>query len=69
MYLNRQHAAQRQAIGKIAAKVDQSMVPKKDLGVSKAQDMEENQQQERLVDDKGLADVTDLRNEDFIYVY
>lgn len=69
MFLNKRHARQREAVGKTAAKVDESMVGKNHLETSKAVDDAENQPQATLADDKGMADVTDLRNEDFIYVY
>jgi hypothetical protein len=69
MFLNKRHAKQRAALGKNAAKVDESMIGKNHLETSKVVDEGGEQQQETLAEDKGLADVTDLRNEDFIYVY
>jgi hypothetical protein len=71
MFLNKRHARQREAVGKSAVKIDESMVGKDKLEDSKAVDMEEAQPSSRqdIADDKGLADITDLRNEDFIYVY
>ncbi|KAF2996016.1 hypothetical protein E8E13_001866 [Curvularia kusanoi] len=63
--LNRKHAATREAMGKSANIVDLSMEAGRD-----SDDMEatENVQAEG-VGDKAFDDVTDLKNEDFIYVY
>ena len=64
--LNKRHARQRAALGKEANKVDESMLSKgerkerKDIGA---------ENEAVIVEDNGFGDVTDLRNEDFIYVY
>lgn len=68
MLLNKRHAAQRVALGKSAHKIDESMVGKDRLGTTKAVEAEEGRQQD-ATEDKGFADVTDLLNEDFQYVY
>jgi hypothetical protein len=60
----------RQQLGRSVEIVDESMLRKKDMSDSKHVDMEENghAQSQRLEDDKGLHDVTDLKNENFVYV-
>lgn len=68
MFLNKRHAAQREALGKSAHKIDESMVGKDKLGEAKAIELEEDRQQD-VTEDKGFADVTDLLNEDFQYVH
>ncbi|PVH98089.1 MFS general substrate transporter [Periconia macrospinosa] len=59
--LNRRHAAERERLGKSAVIVDLSMETKE---VS-AEEGAENEG----VGDKAFDDVTDLKNEDFIYIY
>lgn len=68
MFLNKRHAARREALGKSAHKIDESMVGKDKLGETKAIELEEDRYQ-AVTEDKGFADVTDLLNEDFQYVY
>lgn len=68
MFLNKRHAAQREALGKSANKIDESMVGKDRLGETKAIELEEDRHQ-AVTEDKGFADITDLLNEDFQYVY
>lgn len=65
-FLNVKHARMRTAIGKAASVVDESMLRKADLqnlgkGVT--------QQMTPREEDHSFADMTDLKNEDFIYVY
>lgn len=65
-FLNVRHARMRTAIGKSATVVDESMLRKADLqnlgkGVT--------QQMTPRDEDNSFADMTDLKNEDFIYVY
>lgn len=77
MYLNKQHAKRREALGKSAAMIDESMVTKqKIMEASKAVEIEEagqdtmgGLQHRSLEEDNALHDITDLQNEDFIYVY
>lgn len=46
------------------------MVGKDKIGESKAIELERaNEHSNPAAEDKGFADVTDLKNEDFIYVY
>lgn len=72
MFLNRKHEKRRQELGKNAQIVDESMVRKDQMDNSKAVELEEDvshRQQRRVEEDNGLHDMTDLENEDFIYVY
>lgn len=68
MFLNKRHAAKRVALGKSAHKIDESMVGKDKLGTTKFVEAEEGRQHDGT-EDKGFADMTDLLNEDFQYVY
>ncbi|KAI0015531.1 allantoate permease [Xylariomycetidae sp. FL0641] len=69
MALNRWHAKKREALGKQANKVDESMMKKDQMQNSKAAELEHHEHATALEDDKGLQDLPDLKNEDFIYVY
>ncbi|KAI5865836.1 MFS general substrate transporter [Durotheca rogersii] len=70
IYLNRVHAKRREEVGKNANIVDESMVRRKDMQEGKAVDLDMNVLTgPSLEDDNGLNDLTDLKNEDFIYVY
>lgn len=71
MFLNKRHAKRREELGKSAALVDESMVTKEKLAEGKAVEIENAQFPEHrtLEEDNALHDVTDLCNEDFIYVY
>ena len=63
--LNRKHAATRKALGKAEHIVDLSMEDKKTI----LQKEEAVNQGDERVGDKAFEDMTDLKNEDFIYVY
>lgn len=71
MYLNKRHAKRREELGKSAIIVDESMMRKDKMVESKAIELEDvaAPQQRALDEDNALHDVTDLNNEDFIYVY
>lgn len=72
MFLNKRHAKRREELGKNMAIVDESMMRSRAAEASKAVDAEEEQQESQgrsLEEDNGLQDMTDLKNEDFIYVY
>ncbi|KAK3299606.1 major facilitator superfamily domain-containing protein [Chaetomium fimeti] len=70
MFLNRRHAKRREELGKSAVLVDESMMGKNHMEDSKAVEAgESNRQQKALEEDNALQDMTDLQNEDFIYVY
>ena len=72
MYLNKVHAKRREELGKDSAIADESMKRGDAADVDKAVVVEEEQKQAHgrsLEEDNGLQDMTDLKNEDFIYVY
>ncbi|KAK3385937.1 major facilitator superfamily domain-containing protein [Podospora didyma] len=72
MFLNRQHAKRREALGKSAVLVDESMMRKDQMQNSKAVEIEEGgsgRPQRALSEDNAMRDMTDVKNEDFIYVY
>ncbi|KAM9880443.1 transporter C417.10-like protein 4 [Verticillium dahliae] len=74
MFLNRRHAKRREELGKNAVIVDESMMRNRNMERSKAVDIEleedgQQRQQRTLQEDNALHDMTDLKNEDFIYVY
>jgi hypothetical protein len=62
--LNRKHAATRESMGKSAIVVDTSMEGSSNADVEGAEAA-----QASGVGDKAFDDVTDIKNEDFIYVY
>ncbi|KAJ5242741.1 allantoate permease [Penicillium citrinum] len=71
LFLNKRHARQREAVGKSSVVIDESMMTKNKLNTNKAlelEDVNERSDQNTRVDN-GFSDMTDLRNEDFIYVY
>jgi hypothetical protein len=63
--LNGKHAAERVRLGKSALVVDLSMESKRHLSIHD----EAVNQSAGGVGDKAFEDCTDLKNEDFIYVY
>lgn len=67
-FLNRRHAKAREAVGKQKNVVDESMMKKQQISAGKGDEIEESQHHD-ISTDKGFADITDLKNEDFIYVY
>ncbi len=73
MFLNRAHAKRREELGKTAEIIDESMLAKNEILNSKAVEIEGGETQNRvhrtLEEDNALRDMTDLKNEDFIYVY
>ncbi|KEY73009.1 hypothetical protein S7711_04673 [Stachybotrys chartarum IBT 7711] len=70
MVLNRRHAKKREELGKTAQVVDESMMGKGHMENSKMAGIEDAAaNQRRVEEDNGLKDMTDLKNEDFIYVY
>jgi uncharacterized membrane protein len=64
--LNKRHAKRREELGKSAVRIDESMLRKKEM-TQKGTEMEA--QEQRQVQDNGFSDLTDMKNEDFIYVY
>lgn len=71
MFLNKRHAKRREELGKSGALVDESMITKEKVADNKAMEIENVHLPEHrtLEEDNALHDVTDLCNEDFIYVY
>jgi hypothetical protein len=67
MFLNKRHASRRVALGKSAVIVDRSMMNSQERAISDESD-EENEG-EIVVGEKAFDDITDLKNEDFIFVY
>ncbi|KAL4918726.1 major facilitator superfamily domain-containing protein [Aspergillus aurantiobrunneus] len=68
-WLNKRHAKRREALGKNAQVVDESMLGRAKMQGSKAGEVEDGGKGESPHVDKGFLDTTDLKNEDFIYVY
>jgi hypothetical protein len=66
--LNRRHSKRREELGKSAVRIDESMMKKPDVIAAKGAELEggEAHVQEQ---DNGFSDLTDMQNEDFIYVY
>jgi hypothetical protein len=66
--LNKKHAKRREELGKSAIRIDESMMKKPDAIATKGAELEggEAHVQEQS---NGFADLTDMKNEDFIYVY
>ncbi|CAI7641212.1 unnamed protein product [Penicillium pancosmium] len=70
VFLNKKHSRQREALGKSAVIVDESMMTKHKIETNKAVELEDvNEIRDQSVTDNGFSDMTDLQNEDFIYVY
>lgn len=67
MFLNKVHEKKRVQIGKRADITDASMLGKKEM--RQERDPEQKEHATRLEDDNGLQDLSDLKNEDFVYVY
>jgi MFS family permease len=67
--LNKRHAMRREELGKSAVRIDESMMKKADMAHGKDMKLEENGQPQREETDNGFNDLTDMQNEDFIYVY
>jgi hypothetical protein len=66
--LNHRHSVQRVALGKPAKIVDLSMLGKDEVAKMDKRDME-HQLPDHLGESAILDDVTDVKNEDFVYVY
>ena len=62
--LNRKHAATRESMGKAAKVIDLSMEKGREVDAEDAENVGASG-----VGDKAFDDVTDIKNEDFIYVY
>ncbi|RDW88008.1 hypothetical protein BP6252_00040 [Coleophoma cylindrospora] len=64
MFLNKKHATMRRQVGKAAVIIDRSM-----RNVGGERDTESTAEGESQIGDKAFDDMTDLKNEDFIFVY
>jgi hypothetical protein len=70
MVLNKKHEKRRLELGKTGPVADMSMLGKDQLKNSKAVELEDiTDQKVSVEEDNGLHDMTDLKNEDFVYVY
>ncbi|KAK3936236.1 thiamine pathway transporter THI73 [Diplogelasinospora grovesii] len=74
MFLNKRHAKRREELGKNAVVVDESMMQGKQMESGKAVEIEEaghdaSRMQRTLEEDNAMHDMSDVKNEDFIYVY
>ncbi|KAH7344269.1 major facilitator superfamily domain-containing protein [Pyrenochaeta sp. MPI-SDFR-AT-0127] len=68
--LNKRHAKRREELGKSAVRIDESMLKKDELTQGKGIDVEDGEGQTGPGgNDNGFSDLTDMANEDFIYVY
>ncbi|OJJ36668.1 hypothetical protein ASPWEDRAFT_38276 [Aspergillus wentii DTO 134E9] len=65
-FLNKKHEKQRVAMGKSAQVVDQSMFA---VGAVQTDNSKDVYPQQGVTDDNAFKDLTDCKNEDFIYVY
>ena len=65
--LNRKHAAERERMGKSAHVVDLSMEKERNLAAH--EEVVDDVSRASGIGDKAFMDITDLKNEDFIYVY
>ncbi|KAI9929357.1 hypothetical protein MW887_000825 [Aspergillus wentii] len=64
--LNKKHAKKRESLGKSAQIVDESMLAKDEMQTGKAVEVEDVTPAPERANDKGFADTTDLKNEDFV---
>jgi hypothetical protein len=67
--LNKRHAMRREELGKSATRVDESMLERTEMMQGKGMELEESRVTQRQDADNGFSDLTDVQNEDFIYVY
>lgn len=68
MYLNKKHEKRRVELGKVGPVADMSMLDKDQRKETKVVELEDIQKVS-VEQDNGLQDMTDLKNEDFVYVY
>lgn len=69
LILNKRHSKKRVQLGKRADVVDESMMKKSEIEQPQERDLDQKDQVTNVEDDNGLQDLSDLKNEDFIYVY
>ena len=65
MFLNKRQASRRQALGKSAVIIDRSMMNAQERAIS----AEADEANGTVGGEKAFDDITDLENEDFIFVY
>ena len=65
MFLNKKHASRRIVLGKSAVILDRSMMTAEERAVSDGVDEGAG----REGGEKAFDDITDLKNEDFVFVY
>jgi fucose permease len=68
-FLNKRHAKRREELGKSAVRVDESMLKKVEVIQGKGIELGESGEAQSQEADNGFSDLTDVQNEDFIYVY
>ncbi|KAH8588224.1 allantoate permease-like protein [Bisporella sp. PMI_857] len=69
MFLNKQHSKRRVAVGKSAVIVDRSMMNVKERAADLAALGGEEGEEANRAGDHAFDDMTDLKNEDFIFIY
>ncbi|KAI1323394.1 MFS general substrate transporter [Xylariaceae sp. FL0255] len=69
MFLNKWHTKKRDEMGKQAEILDASMLRKSQMRDAQVQLKQKDGLLGNIEDDRGLQDLSDLQNEDFIYVY
>jgi hypothetical protein len=69
MFLNKQHASRRVALGKSEVIVDRSMMNSQERVISDQVDEANGEGAWAAGGEKAFDDITDLKNEDFIFVY
>jgi hypothetical protein len=68
--LNKRHAKRREEVGKSTVRIDESMLKKVEMTQGKGIELEETGEvPNRNVADNEFSDLTDMQNEDFIFVY
>jgi hypothetical protein len=69
LFLNKWHGKKRVQLGKRADVVDESMMKTKEIEQPQERDLDPKDRVANVEEDNGLQDLSDLKNEDFIYVY
>jgi hypothetical protein len=69
MFLNKRHASRRVALGKSEVIVDRSMMNSQERAISDQVDEANGEGAWASGGEKAFDDITDLKNEDFIFVY
>lgn len=70
VFLNKRQAKKREQLGKSAQIIDESMLAKNKIESGKTIETEEaSGGPDAAANNKGFSDLTDLKNEDFVFVY